>query len=68
EYVGRTVEVLVDGRKSGEGVVEARMRRQAPEIDDVVYLEAEGVKSGALVQARITGVSDLDLYGSLVAS
>lgn len=68
EYVGRTVEVMVDGRRAEEGIVEARMRRQAPEIDDVVYLEADGVKSGALVQARITKASDLDLYGCLAES
>ncbi|MBT3267886.1 30S ribosomal protein S12 methylthiotransferase RimO [Candidatus Poribacteria bacterium] len=66
EYVGRTVEVLVDGRRPEAGVVEARMRTQAPEIDDVVHVEGTGIKSGAFVKARITEASDLDLYGRLV--
>jgi len=66
EFIGREVEVLVDGRRSETGVVEARMRRQAPEIDDVVYVEDADVKSGSLVRALITDASDLDLYGRLV--
>jgi len=66
EYIGREVEVLIDGRRSETGVVEARMRRQAPEIDDVVYVEDAEVKGGALVRALITDASDLDLYGRLV--
>ena len=66
EYVGRTVEVLVDGRRPEAGVVEARMRTQAPEIDDVVHVQGTGIKSGAFVKARITEASDLDLYGRLV--
>jgi ribosomal protein S12 methylthiotransferase len=66
EFIGREVEVLIDGRRSDTGVVEARMRRQAPEIDDVVYIEDAEIKSGALARALITDASDLDLYGRLV--
>ena len=36
---------------------------QAPEVDGVVVLEGEGLRSGEIVEVKITDSSEYDLYG-----
>lgn len=62
--VGATVPVLVDeaGRQA-----RGRMASQAPEIDGVVFLKGPAA-AGALLEARITGVRDVDLEAEVVAA
>ena len=55
--VGQTLPVLVD---AGGARPRGRLASQAPEIDGVVLL-AGAAKAGEMVQARITGVRDVDL-------
>jgi ribosomal protein S12 methylthiotransferase len=62
--IGEESQVLVDA-VIGEGLAEARLPSQAPEIDGVVFLEGD-VLPGDLVVARITGVRDVDLEAKLV--
>jgi len=60
EKVGKVLEVLVD-EVSPDGVI-GRSSGDAPEIDGLVYLEqAEGLRPGDLVLARITAADDYDL-------
>jgi ribosomal protein S12 methylthiotransferase len=64
--VGRTVPVLVDGRApDGTGFV-GRTTGDAPEIDGVVRLDGD-LRSGDLIQVRITAAEDYDLAGVVVA-
>lgn len=64
EFVGRTLDVLVDGVDE-EGVVVGRTYGQAPEVDGYTRLlgyPADGVvELGALVPARIVDSSEYDL-------
>jgi ribosomal protein S12 methylthiotransferase len=62
--VGEETRVLVDA-VIGEGLAEARLPSQAPEIDGTVFLKGD-VRPGDLVLARITGVRDVDLEAELV--
>lgn len=55
-WVGRTLEVLVEG----EGV--GRSFRDAPEVDGVVYFDGEA-EVGKFVEVRIEDVDPYDLYG-----
>jgi ribosomal protein S12 methylthiotransferase len=62
--VGGVSPVLVDAVISG-GLAQARLPSQAPEIDGVVFLMGD-VQPGDLVDARITGVREVDLEAELV--
>jgi ribosomal protein S12 methylthiotransferase len=68
--VGRTLEVLVEGRSpKGQGWYVGRSYRQSPGIDGVVFFQAApGVdyKPGDMVDVVITGVSGYDLKGRAV--
>jgi ribosomal protein S12 methylthiotransferase len=61
--VGNETNVLVD--EVGGGLARGRLASQAPEIDGVVFLKGE-VEVGAMVDARITGVLDVDLEASVL--
>jgi ribosomal protein S12 methylthiotransferase len=62
--VGKVSPMLVDEVIGGD-LAQARLPSQAPEIDGVVFLKG-GVQPGELVEARITGVRDVDLEAELV--
>ena len=51
-YVGKTLEVLVEGFDNGISV--GRSYRDAPEIDGMVFIEGK-LKLGQIVPVRITG-------------
>jgi ribosomal protein S12 methylthiotransferase len=71
-YVGRDIEVLVEGvSDEHELVLMGRHRGQAPEIDGQVYLSGlehlERVpRPGELVRVRVTQSSDYDLAGDVI--
>ncbi len=58
--VGRTLEVLVEGR--GEGLSVGRSYRDAPEIDGLVLVQAD-LPMGEIVPVRITAALEYDLVG-----
>jgi ribosomal protein S12 methylthiotransferase len=62
--VGEETPALVDA-VIGDGLAQARLPSQAPEIDGVVFLQGD-VQPGDLVDARITGVRDVDLEAERV--
>ncbi len=67
-FVGKTLEVLVEGQGkvegSGEPISIGRSYRDAPEIDGVVLIEGE-VPAGEMVPVRITGAMAYDLVGTV---
>lgn len=73
EYIGRELEVLVEGtHEETEMLLSARARFQAPEVDGSILINDvhEGlgeVSAGHLGRVRVTEVSGYDLVGTLVA-
>ena len=62
DMVGRTLEVLVEGRIPEEGVYVGRTYRDAPEVDGYIFLNAEeDIISGDFVTAAVTGADEYDL-------
>ncbi len=62
EYLGRTIEVLVDGvSEESDRLLEARHEGLAPEIDGVVYCERGVAKPGDFVSVTVTDVAGYDL-------
>lgn len=67
DMVGRTVEVLVEGRIPEEGVYVGRTYRDAPEVDGYIFLNAEeDIISGDFVTAEVTGADEYDLTGDVI--
>ncbi len=62
EYIGRTIEVLVDGlSEESDRLLEARHQGLAPEIDGVVYCERGAGKPGDFLSVTVTDVAGYDL-------
>ena len=65
--VGRTLEVLVEGRIPEEGVYVGRTYRDAPEVDGYIFLNAEEeIISGDFVTVKVTGADEYDLTGDVI--
>ena len=65
--VGKTMEVFVEGRMTGEeGVYVGRTYRDAPDVDGLVFFSSDAdLLSGQFVRVRMTGAKDYDLIGEL---
>jgi ribosomal protein S12 methylthiotransferase len=66
--VGRTLDVLIDGRDQETGEMLGRSAADAPEIDGNVFVEGSGsgrLKAGDLVKVKIKAAEDYDLRGTL---
>lgn len=71
-YIGRTLEVLVDGvSEEHEYVLEGRHYGQALDVDGVVFLSFEDgappAKPGDMVRVEIDDASDYDLVGIVLS-
>ncbi|NCC14722.1 MAG: 30S ribosomal protein S12 methylthiotransferase RimO [Clostridia bacterium] len=65
--VGKVVQVLVEGKLPEENIYCGRTRRDAPDIDGLVFLTAEEeVYSGEFVTAKIREAGDYDLMGDVI--
>lgn len=65
--IGKTVEVLVEGRIPEEGVYVGRTYRDAPEVDGYIFLNVqEEIISGDFVTAEVTGADEYDLTGDVI--
>ncbi len=63
--IGTTQRVLIDRVEDGQAV--GRTERDAPEIDNEVYVSSGGaVGAGELCDVRIDDATEYDLYGTLV--
>ena len=61
-YVGKTLDVLVEGFDNENGISVGRSYRDAPEIDGLVFVESK-LELGQIVPIRITGAMAYDLTG-----
>lgn len=67
DLVGRTLEVIIDGRIPEDGVYCGRSYRDAPDIDGLVFIQTdEELLSGDLIPVKITEASEYDLIGVIV--
>ncbi len=65
--VGKTMEVLIEGKLPEEAVFCGRTRRDAPDIDGLVFVSSEEeLYSGDFVMVRIREAGDYDLMGDVV--
>ncbi len=65
--VGKTMEVLVEGKLPEENIYCARSRKDAPDIDGLVFLNSdEELYTGDFVKAKIREAGDYDLMGDVV--
>jgi ribosomal protein S12 methylthiotransferase len=65
QKIGQEMQVLVDEIDTEEGVIIARSKADAPEIDGNVFIERDdlsGVKPGDLLTVRITDANEYDLF------
>ena len=64
QLVGTVQDVLIEGEGEldGRAVRVGRSRRDAPEVDGVVFVDGPG-KVGEIVQVRVTAALDYDLVG-----
>lgn len=65
-HIGRSMEVIVEGRAVDENVVVARSYMDAPNVDGYVFVEGAGsLMTGDIVTVTITGATEYDLIGEL---
>ena len=63
-YVGKTLDVLIEGYDEEQHIAIGRSYRDAPEIDGLVFIEGTA-EIGEIVPVRITGAMAYDLTGVL---
>ena len=65
--VGKVMEVLIEGKLPEENIFCGRTRRDAPEIDGLVFVSSEEeLYSGDFIAVRIREAGDYDLMGDVV--
>jgi ribosomal protein S12 methylthiotransferase len=67
--IGAELEVLIEGPSDLPGhPCVGRCARQAPEIDGVTFVRADGLQAGQFVSCRITGADTYDLFAAPLAA
>jgi len=65
--IGSIQEVLIEGMSEiSDHPYVGRCSRQAPDIDGVTYVKGERLATGSLVQCKITGTTEYDLFAEVV--
>ena len=59
--VGSRMEVVIDAPGDEDGVWLARSRTQAPDVDSITFVEAEGLSVGGFIEVEVTGADEYDL-------
>ena len=66
-FVGKSLEVVVEGQDPQTGYYFARSEYQAPDIDTIIYVDStDALKIGEFYTCKITKVKGYDLYGSII--
>ena len=67
DMVGKTIEVMIEGKISDDEAYVGRSYKDAPNVDGFVFVNTTAnLMSGAIVRVEITGAMEYDLIGSLV--
>ena len=66
EMIGRTLEVLIEGKVADENAYVGRSYMDAPNVDGYVFINTdEELISGDFVPVKITGALEYDLIGEI---
>ncbi|WP_230391361.1 MULTISPECIES: 30S ribosomal protein S12 methylthiotransferase RimO [unclassified Oceanispirochaeta] len=65
-FVGKELTLIIEEKVEGEVLYLSRSYFQAPEVDGLVVLRAEGLEAGDIVRARIIKRNGVDLEAVLV--
>ncbi|MEN6621413.1 MAG: 30S ribosomal protein S12 methylthiotransferase RimO, partial [Smithella sp.] len=61
--IGSIQEIIIEGKSDrSDYAYIGRCRRQAPEIDGITYVNGDRVKTGAVINCKITAADDYDLF------
>ena len=60
-YVGKTMDVIIENYNDEVGSYEARTKFDAPEIDGKVFINAKNLKIGDMIKVKITDSWEYDL-------
>jgi ribosomal protein S12 methylthiotransferase len=63
QYIGKTLQVLIDSPVEGTDAFRGRTSFQSPEIDGVVYVSEGDAEPGTFARVRITEAGEYDLRG-----
>ena len=64
-YVGKTLQVLIDGPAEGTDALNGRTCFQSPEIDGMVYVDGGKADPGTFARVRISEAAEYDLRGEV---
>jgi ribosomal protein S12 methylthiotransferase len=64
DWIGREVEVLIDGRSEDGPEWIGRTYADAPEVDGTVLVSGRGLSAGRFYKVRITSTRGYDLLGT----
>ncbi len=63
---GRVLDVMIEGRVTGENAYAGRTYMDAPEVDGLIFVQTtEELMSGDFVRVRVTGALEYDLIGEI---
>ena len=66
DMVGRTLQVLIEGKLADENAYIGRSYMDAPNVDGYVFVNTmEELLSGDFVKVKITGALEYDLIGEI---
>jgi ribosomal protein S12 methylthiotransferase len=65
-HVGSELDVLIEEPVQGEALALGRAYLQAPEVDGLVVVKAEGLRAGGLYRVRVQRRNGVDLEATLV--
>jgi ribosomal protein S12 methylthiotransferase len=65
QYVGKALQVLIDGPAEGTDALKGRTCFQSPEIDGMVYVSGGKAEPGTFARVRITEAGEYDLRGEV---
>lgn len=63
---GSRMEVMIDAPGDEDGIWHARSRTQAPDVDNITYVEGSDLEMGQFVNVEVTGADGYDLIASPV--
>ncbi len=68
EWIGRTMEVFIEGKVADEETYVGRTYRDAPDVDGLIFIDTqEELITGDFVKVIVTGASEYDLIGELIS-
>lgn len=72
KFIGKTMELIIDGYLPEDDVYVCRSYRDAPDVDGQVFVDpldaSRELVSGSFIKAKITGATEYDLMADMIRS